>query len=106
MEERQQITTAGGVFPRFSADSRQVFYRTGGRTGRRCHSGRLRVAVSPRRRNPVVTKLDPLTYGVDGLRGAFIGVSHFGMMTDAAVLFGVAWIFFALGAWYFSKIQV
>jgi len=53
----------------------------------------------------IVTKLDPLTYGVDGLRGAFIGVSHFGMMTDAAVLFGVAWIFFALGAWSFSKIQ-
>ena len=54
----------------------------------------------------VVTKLDPLTYGVDGLRGAFIGLSHFGMMTDALVLFGVAWIFLALGAWSFSKIQV
>jgi ABC-2 type transport system permease protein len=27
----------------------------------------------------VVTKLDPLTYGVDGLRGSFIGLSHFGM---------------------------
>jgi ABC-2 type transport system permease protein len=54
----------------------------------------------------VVTKLDPLTYGVDGLRGAFIGVSHFGMVTDAAVLVGVACIFLALGAWSFSKIQV
>ena len=54
----------------------------------------------------VVTKLDPLTYGVDGLRGAFIGLSHFGMVTDAAVLFGAAWIFLALGAWSFSKIQV
>jgi ABC-2 type transport system permease protein len=54
----------------------------------------------------VVTKLDPLTYGVDGLRGAFIGLSHFGMMTDALVLFGVAWMFLALGAWSFSRIQV
>ena len=54
----------------------------------------------------IVTKLDPLTYGVDGLRGAFIGLSHFGMVTDAAVLFGAAWIFLALGAWSFSKIQV
>src|SRR5690349_22243485 len=53
----------------------------------------------------VVTKLDPLTYGVDGLRGAFIGLSHFGMMTDALILFGVAWIFLGLGAWSFSKIQ-
>lgn len=54
----------------------------------------------------IVTKLDPLTYGIDGLRGAFIGLSHFGMATDAIVLFGVAWIFLALGAWSFSKIQV
>ena len=54
----------------------------------------------------VVTKLDPLTYGVDGLRGAFIGVSHFSMVTDAAILFGVAWICLGLGAFSFSKIQV
>jgi ABC-2 type transport system permease protein len=54
----------------------------------------------------IVTKLDPLTYGIDGLRGAFIGLSHFGMLTDAIVLFGVAWVFLALGAWSFSKIQV
>jgi ABC-2 type transport system permease protein len=54
----------------------------------------------------VVTKLDPLTYGIDGLRGAFIGLSHFGLMTDALVLFGVAWIFVGLGAWSFLKIQV
>jgi hypothetical protein len=27
----------------------------------------------------VVTRIDPLTYGIDGLRGAFIGVSHFGL---------------------------
>ena len=26
----------------------------------------------------VATRIDPLTYGIDGLRGAFIGVSHFG----------------------------
>jgi len=54
----------------------------------------------------IVTKIDPLTYGIDGLRGAFIGLSHFGLMTDAAILFGVAWIFLALGAWSFAKIQV
>jgi hypothetical protein len=32
MKERQQITTEGAVFPRFSKDSRRVFYRSGGRT--------------------------------------------------------------------------
>ena len=54
----------------------------------------------------IVTRLDPLTYGIDGLRGAFIGLSHFGMMTDAIVLTGVAAVFMALGAWSFAKIQV
>jgi ABC-2 type transport system permease protein len=54
----------------------------------------------------VATRLDPLTYGMDGLRGAFIGLSHFGLMTDAAVLTGVAGVFFVLGAYAFSKIQI
>src|SRR5205085_11627931 len=34
----------------------------------------------------VATRLDPLSYGVDGLRGAFIGRSHFGVGTDFAIL--------------------
>jgi ABC-2 type transport system permease protein len=54
----------------------------------------------------VATRIDPLTYGIDGLRGAFIGVSHFALLTDVAVLAGVAAIFLVLGAWSFSKIQV
>ena len=32
MRERQQVTTEGGVLPRFSKDSRRVFYRSGSRT--------------------------------------------------------------------------
>jgi ABC-2 type transport system permease protein len=54
----------------------------------------------------VLTRIDPLTYGVDGARGAFIGVTHFGMATDVAVLglFGVA--FLSLGAWRFTKLEV
>lgn len=54
----------------------------------------------------VVTRLDPLTYGIDGLRGAWLGVAHFGVMTDILVLCGVAVAFLVLGAWSFSKIQV
>ena len=54
----------------------------------------------------VATRIDPLTYGIDGLRGAFIGVSHFGARTDAAVLSSVAAVFLALGAYSFSKIQI
>jgi ABC-2 type transport system permease protein len=54
----------------------------------------------------VVTSIDPLTYGIDGLRGAFNGVSHFGAGVDMAVLGVVAMIFMALGAYSFSKIQI
>jgi ABC-2 type transport system permease protein len=52
------------------------------------------------------TRLDPLSYGIDGLRGALIGLSHFSLITDVAVLVVVASAFLALGAWSFSKIQV
>jgi ABC-2 type transport system permease protein len=54
----------------------------------------------------VATQLDPLSYGVDGLRGALLGASHFGLAWDASVLSVVAVGFLALGAYSFSKIQV
>ncbi len=54
----------------------------------------------------VVTYLNPLSYGVDGLRGVLINVSHFGLALDAAVLAAVATIFVGLGAWSFSRIQL
>src|SRR5574339_560905 len=34
----------------------------------------------------VATRLDPLAYGVDGLRGAFIGISTMGAIVDVSVL--------------------
>ena len=54
----------------------------------------------------VVTWLDPLAYGVDGLRSAFIATSHFGMAVDVAALavFGTALL--ALGSWLFSRIEI
>jgi ABC-2 type transport system permease protein len=54
----------------------------------------------------VATRVDPLSYGIDGLRGALIGLSHFGVITDLAVLGVVAACFLALGARLFSRIQV
>src|SRR5688572_22710272 len=54
----------------------------------------------------VATRVDPLAYGVDGIRGALIGLSQFGFATDAAVLTVVAAAFLVLGAWSFSRIQV
>ena len=53
-----------------------------------------------------VTRIDPLTYGIDGLRGSFISASHFAPATDALVLIAVAGLFFALGARAFSKIRI
>lgn len=53
-----------------------------------------------------ITRLDPLTYGVDGLRTALIGVSHFGAAQDALVLCLVAVLFLAVGIRLFSRIQL
>jgi ABC-2 type transport system permease protein len=54
----------------------------------------------------VATRLDPLAYGVDGLRAAFIGLSQIGVATDAVVLTIVAALFLVMGARAFSKIQI
>ena len=54
----------------------------------------------------VVVSLDPLAYGVDGLRAALIGISHFGLAADAAVLVVSAALLLLLGSYLFSKIQV
>jgi ABC-2 type transport system permease protein len=54
----------------------------------------------------VATRLDPLTYGIDGLRGALIGLTQFGLGIDLVVLCVVALCLIALGAWAFSRIQV
>jgi ABC-2 type transport system permease protein len=54
----------------------------------------------------VATHIDPLSYGVDGLRGALTGLWHFGIGTDLVVLCVLAACLLVLGAWRFSKIQV
>lgn len=54
----------------------------------------------------VLTRLDPLTYGVDGVRGALIGVTHFGVATDALALALVAVVLLGVGAWRFSRIEI
>jgi ABC-2 type transport system permease protein len=54
----------------------------------------------------ILTRIDPLSYGVDGLRSALIGQVHFGIGTDAAVLGVLAAITVGLGAWRFSRIEV
>ena len=54
----------------------------------------------------VLTRLDPLTYGVDALRGVLIGTTHFGIALDLLALAACAILLFMLGAYRFSKIEV
>ncbi len=54
----------------------------------------------------IVVGINPLSYGVDGLRQSLIGIGHFGMMTDLAVLAVVAALLVALGSYLFSKIEI
>jgi len=47
--------------------------------------------------------LDPLTYGVDGLRGILIGVSSFSVLFNFTVLIGFSAVMIFLGAYFFEK---
>lgn len=53
----------------------------------------------------IATRLDPLSYGIDGLRATLIGQSHFSIGLDVAVLASVGAILICIGAWRFSKIE-
>jgi ABC-2 type transport system permease protein len=54
----------------------------------------------------ILTRLDPLTYGVDGLRGVLINTWHFNAVFDLSILAMIAAVFVTAGAYLFSKIEV
>ncbi|MBA4416870.1 MAG: multidrug ABC transporter permease [Syntrophus sp. (in: bacteria)] len=54
----------------------------------------------------VVSSMNPLTYGVDALRGILISSARFGLITDLAVLLCVAAVIMAAGSYLFSRIQI
>jgi ABC-2 type transport system permease protein len=53
----------------------------------------------------IAVRLNPLSYGIDGLRGALNGGFVFGVATDLIVLGALAAILLAIGAYLFSKIE-
>jgi ABC-2 type transport system permease protein len=53
----------------------------------------------------VIVRLDPLTYGVDGLRGALVNTWQFSPALDLSVLAAIAIVFLGSGAYLFSKIE-
>jgi ABC-2 type transport system permease protein len=50
-----------------------------------------------------VSYVDPLTYGIDGLRGALIGASSFPMLFDFSVLIASSLTMVLIGAYLFEK---
>jgi ABC-2 type transport system permease protein len=54
----------------------------------------------------LATSVDPLSYGIDGMRAVLLGITHFGMFTDAVVLAAVGAVLLVVGAYRFSKIEI
>ena len=54
----------------------------------------------------IITKINPLTYGIDGLRGALTGVYTYTMTTDLLILSIVTVMLLGIGSYLFSKIQL
>jgi ABC-2 type transport system permease protein len=54
----------------------------------------------------ILASVDPLTYGMDGLRSSLIGIAHFSLATDLGVLSILTAGCVGLGSYLFSKIQL
>jgi len=50
-----------------------------------------------------VSYADPLTYGIDGLRGVLIGVNALPVVVDLLIMVGFSLVMLFLGAWFFEK---
>src|SRR5579875_1404395 len=54
----------------------------------------------------ILATIDPLSYGVDGIRAAFVGVAHFGIQVDLAMLFVLSALLLGMGSYLFSRIEL
>lgn len=54
----------------------------------------------------ILAKIDPLTYGVDGLRDVLVNTTTFGLTTDLVILGILTTTVLAVGSYLFEKIQV
>ena len=53
-----------------------------------------------------VTKIDPLSYGIDGMRNVLLGKSAFDPRLDFAVLVVLGCVLLVFGAHRFNKIEI
>lgn len=54
----------------------------------------------------IITAINPLSYGIDGIRETLINVHHFGIATDLLVLGSITAVILIIGSYLFSKIQL
>ncbi|MFA6038652.1 MAG: ABC transporter permease [Candidatus Peribacteraceae bacterium] len=54
----------------------------------------------------VLTRIDPLTYGIDALRGSLIGMGHYPLVLDMGILTLLVVALMITGSWLFSRIEV
>jgi len=52
-----------------------------------------------------LVRIDPLSYGVDAIRGALVGGSQFGFSLDITVLLVITAFMLGLGTYLFSGIE-
>jgi len=53
-----------------------------------------------------ITSINPLSFGVDGLRYTLTGITHFGLGTDLTVLIGLTAALLVLGSYLFARIEL
>ena len=53
----------------------------------------------------VIAAINPLSYGIDGVRGALTGAWHFSPLTDVTVLVALTGILLAIGTRLFARIE-
>lgn len=53
----------------------------------------------------LISRINPLTYGVDGLRGATAGLNTFGVYSDLLTIFAMSALICAIGTVLFSRID-
>ena len=51
----------------------------------------------------VLSYIDPLTFGIDGLRGVLLGVSVFSVPVDLLIMAAFSVVMVVLGTWFFEK---
>lgn len=53
-----------------------------------------------------IMTINPLSYGIDGLRGTLTAMSHFGVVNDFLILSAINIVFLVIGERMFSRIEI